>query len=164
VLVGGVITTFAGWQMIFWVNVPIGAGAIVAALVLLGSNGPTRAVLAQLDLPGAVAAVTGLGALVFGIRSADSDGWTAPKTPGVLVVSGLLLVAFGFIERRAQHPSWVTSHPGSSQPVGCCWPPVVRSGCRPRRPMPCSPPTCSPGMLLSVFGIGLFLWPYRSPR
>ena len=32
VLVGGVITTFAGWQMIFWVNVPIGVGAIVAAL------------------------------------------------------------------------------------------------------------------------------------
>ena len=32
VLVGGVITTLGGWQMIFWVNVPIGAiGAIVAA-------------------------------------------------------------------------------------------------------------------------------------
>ena len=42
VLVGGVITTFAGWQMIFWVNVPIGVGAIVAALVLLGKNGPAR--------------------------------------------------------------------------------------------------------------------------
>ena len=36
VLVGGVITTVAGWQMIFWVNVPIGVGAIVAALMLLG--------------------------------------------------------------------------------------------------------------------------------
>src|SRR6476659_6063941 len=42
VLVGGVITTFAGWQMIFWVNVPIGVGAIVAALVLLGGSGPAR--------------------------------------------------------------------------------------------------------------------------
>ena len=104
VLVGGVITTFAGWQMIFWVNVPIGVGAIVAALVLLGKNGPARPGLGQLDLPGAIAAVTGLAALVFGIQSAASDGWTSPKTLGVLIVSGLLLVAFGFIERRVAHP------------------------------------------------------------
>ena len=104
VLVGGVITTFAGWQMIFWVNVPIGVGAIIAALVLLGKNGPARPGLGQLDLPGALAAVTGLAALVFGIQSAASDGWTSPKTLGVLAVSGLLLVAFGFIERRVAHP------------------------------------------------------------
>ena len=104
VLVGGVITTFAGWQMIFWVNVPIGVGAIVAALVLLGKNGPARPGLGHLDLPGALAAVTGLAALVFGIQSAVSDGWTSPKTLGVLIVSGLLLVAFGFIERRVAHP------------------------------------------------------------
>jgi EmrB/QacA subfamily drug resistance transporter len=104
VLVGGVITTFAGWQMIFWVNVPIGVGAIVAARVLLGKNGPARPGLGHLDLPGALAAVTGLAALVFGIQSAASDGWTSPKTLAVLIVSGLLLVAFGFIERRVAHP------------------------------------------------------------
>src|SRR6478752_8567446 len=38
VLVGGVITTWAGWQMIFWINVPIGIGAIVAGLMLLPRN------------------------------------------------------------------------------------------------------------------------------
>ncbi len=74
VLVGGVITTWAGWQAIFWVNVPIGVGAVVAALVLLPRTGPARSGLAQLDLPVAVAAVTGLGALVFGIQTAASDG------------------------------------------------------------------------------------------
>jgi MFS family permease len=104
VLVGGVITTWAGWQAIFWVNVPIGAGAVVAALVLLPRTGPARSGLAQLDLPGAVAAVTGLGALVFGIQTAASDGWTSPKTLGALVLSGLLLSAFGFIERRVGQP------------------------------------------------------------
>jgi EmrB/QacA subfamily drug resistance transporter len=104
VLVGGVITTVAGWQMIFWVNVPIGLGAIVAALVLLGKNGPARPGLRQLDLPGALAAVGGLAALVFGIQSAASDGWTSPKTLGVLAVAGLLLVTFGFIERRVANP------------------------------------------------------------
>jgi EmrB/QacA subfamily drug resistance transporter len=104
VLVGGVITTYAGWQMIFWVNVPIGVGAIVAAFVLLGKHGPARPGLGRLDLPGAMAAVVGLGALVFGIQSAASDGWTSPKTLGVLIVSGLLLIAFGIVERRVGHP------------------------------------------------------------
>ena len=41
---------------------------------------------------------------MFGIQSAASDGWTSPKTLGVLTVSGVLLVAFGFIERRVAHP------------------------------------------------------------
>lgn len=104
VLVGGVITTFAGWQVIFWVNVPIGVGAFVAALVLLGKNGPARSGLGQLDLPGAIAAVTGLAVVVFGIQSAASDGWASPKTIAVLAVSCLLLVGFGFIERRVAHP------------------------------------------------------------
>jgi len=104
VLVGGVITTWAGWQAIFWVNVPIGVGAVVAALVLLPRTGPARSGLAQLDLSVAVAAVTGLGALVFGIQTAASDGWASPKTVGALAVSGLLLSAFGFIERRARQP------------------------------------------------------------
>jgi EmrB/QacA subfamily drug resistance transporter len=104
VLVGGLITTWAGWQMIFWINVPIGIGAIVAALALLEKNVPARPGLAQLDLPGAITAVTGLGALVFGIQNAASDGWTSPKTLGALTVSGLLLAAFGFIERRVRQP------------------------------------------------------------
>ena len=35
VLVGGVITAFAGWQMIFWVNVPIGVAAVALAPLLV---------------------------------------------------------------------------------------------------------------------------------
>jgi len=104
VLVVGVITTWAGWQAIFWINVPIGAGAVVAAVVLLPTTKPARSGLAQLDLPGAVAAVTGLGALVFGIQAAAIDGWTSPTTVGALAVSGMLLSAFGFIERRVRQP------------------------------------------------------------
>ena len=104
VLMGGLLTTFAGWQMIFWVNVPIGMGAIAAALLFLEKDRPTRPGLGQLDLAGAVTAVTGLGALVFGIQSAAGNGWTSPKTVGALLVSALLLTGFGMIERRVAHP------------------------------------------------------------
>ena len=105
VLVGGVITTWAGWQMIFWINVPIGIGAIVAGLMLLPRNVQARTGLGQLDLPGALTAVTGLAALVFGIQAAASDGWASPKTLGALTISGVLLAAFGF-----STPGW---RPGS---------------------------------------------------
>lgn len=104
VLFGGMITTWAGWQMIFWVNVPIGAAAIVAGLVLLPKNDSARPGLSQLDLPGAAAAVAGLAGLVYGIESAAGDGWTSPKTLAVLAVSALLLAAFTVIERRVPRP------------------------------------------------------------
>ena len=35
VLFGGALTTWAGWQIIFWVNVPIGAVALAVALKVL---------------------------------------------------------------------------------------------------------------------------------
>ena len=105
VLVGGVITTWAGWQMIFWINVPIGIGTIVAGLMLLPRNVQARTGLGQLNLPGALTAVTGLAALVFGIQAAASDGWASPKTLGALTISGVLLAAFGF-----STPGW---RPGS---------------------------------------------------
>ena len=115
VLVGGVITTWAGWQMIFWVNVPIGVGAIVAALVLLERNGPARPGLAQLDLPGAVTAVTGLGALVFGIQTAASDGWTSPKTLGALTVSACCWPPSGSSSGGCGS-RWCRRTPGASRP------------------------------------------------
>jgi EmrB/QacA subfamily drug resistance transporter len=104
VLVGGLLTTFAGWQMIFWVNVPIGAAAIIAALVLLPRTDAGRAGLAALDLPGALTAVGGLAALVVGIENAASSGWISVTTLVALGISASLLVMFAVIERRVAHP------------------------------------------------------------
>ena len=104
VLVGGVITTFAGWQMIFWVNVPIGVGAIVAALVLLGRNGPARAGLAPPGPAGRHRRRHRPGRA--GVRHPERGQRRLDITENTWrpVVSGLLLVAFGFIERRVAHP------------------------------------------------------------
>ncbi len=79
VLVGGVITTWAGWQMIFWINVPIGIGAIIAARMLLPGNIQARKGLGQLDLPGALTAVTGLAALVSAFRPRPATAGHHPK-------------------------------------------------------------------------------------
>ena len=104
VLFGGALTTWAGWQMIFWVNVPIGVVAFVAAAILLPRETTPTAGLRQLDLPGAAAAVSGLGALLLAIQGAGDHGWVSLRTMALLAVAGVLLGAFTRIERRVSRP------------------------------------------------------------
>ena len=54
VLVGGAVTTWAGWQLIFWINVPVGAAALIVALKILPKDRAAPASATQFDLPGAL--------------------------------------------------------------------------------------------------------------
>ena len=104
VLLGGALTTWAGWQLIFWVNVPIGVVALVAGLHLLPEETTTPAGLGQFDLPGAATAIGGLGALMFALGGAADHGWASARTLGALAVSAALLTAFAHLETRAPRP------------------------------------------------------------
>ena len=104
VVFGGVLTTLVGWQMIFWINVPIGVAAFVATCVLIPQDTAPAAGLRQLDLPGALAAVSGLAALLLGIQGTGDHGWTSIRTLGLLAVAVVLLGSFTRIERRVSRP------------------------------------------------------------
>jgi EmrB/QacA subfamily drug resistance transporter len=104
VLVGGMLTTWAGWQAIFWVNVPIGVVALAAAMKILPTETTERRSLSQFDFLGATTAVAGLGTLMFAISGAESHGWTSARTLVGLAVAAVLLIGFRFIERRASQP------------------------------------------------------------
>jgi len=104
VLLGGALTTWAGWQMIFWINVPIGVAAFVASLVIIPKDDHKSAGLRQLDLPGAGTVVAGLAALLLAIQGASSHGWTSAHTLVLLAAAGGLLAAFTAIERRVPRP------------------------------------------------------------
>ncbi|MFL6098725.1 MAG: MFS transporter, partial [Actinomycetales bacterium] len=104
VVFGGAITTWAGWQMIFWVNVPVGVAAFIAGRTLIAKEAATSGGLRELDLPGAAAAVGGLAALLLGIQGAVDHGWTSPRTLGLLGVAVVLLGSFARIERRVRRP------------------------------------------------------------
>jgi EmrB/QacA subfamily drug resistance transporter len=104
VVFGGALTTWAGWQMIFWVNVPVGVAAFVAGRVLIPKDATATGGLRELDLPGAVAAVSGLGALLLAIQGAGEHRWTSLRTLGLLALAAALLGAFSRIERRVQRP------------------------------------------------------------
>jgi EmrB/QacA subfamily drug resistance transporter len=104
VLFGGALTTWAGWQLIFWVNVPIGVVALGLGLKVLPKDHTVRADLAQFDLPGAVTVIAGLAALMFGLASTSAHGWFSVRSLLAFTASAVLLAAFVRIEKRAARP------------------------------------------------------------
>jgi EmrB/QacA subfamily drug resistance transporter len=104
VLFGGALTTWAGWQLIFWVNVPIGIVALALGLKVLPKDVTARADLAQFDLPGALTVIGGLAALMYGLASTSAHGWLSVRALVAFATSAVLLTAFIRIERRAARP------------------------------------------------------------
>ena len=104
-IAGGLLTSYADWRWVFFVNVPIGLLVLFIAPRVLGDSERIRG---GFDLPGAITASAGLAALVYGLSSAatTSNGvshWGDTKVMVSLVASVVLLVAFGFIEARSPH-------------------------------------------------------------
>jgi EmrB/QacA subfamily drug resistance transporter len=103
VLLGGILTKALGWEWIFFVNVPIGALVLALTPVVIKESRVAGA-KRNFDPLGAVAITGGLIVLVYTIAKAPSVGWGAGRTIGLLVLAGVLLAAFVFIETRVSEP------------------------------------------------------------
>jgi EmrB/QacA subfamily drug resistance transporter len=103
VLAGGVLTRYAGWEYIFFLNVPIGAAALLLTPRLVPES---RLELARrrYDPFGALTVTGGLLLLVYAISRAPEVGWGAGRTVGLLAASAALLAAFLLIESRVEAP------------------------------------------------------------
>ncbi|HEY8767913.1 MAG TPA: MFS transporter, partial [Dehalococcoidia bacterium] len=102
VLFGGVLTRYAGWEWIFFVNVPV--GALVLALtrpIVRESRIPE---LRGFDAGGAATITSSLSLLVYAISKAPQVGWSSGRTIGLLIASVVLFVAFLVIETRHSSP------------------------------------------------------------
>jgi EmrB/QacA subfamily drug resistance transporter len=102
-ITGGLLTRYAGWQYIFYLNVPIGAAALLLAPRIVPDSrlATTRR---RFDALGAIAGTGGLVLLVDAISQAPQYGWGAMRTLVVLAASAALLVAFLVIENRVESP------------------------------------------------------------
>ena len=103
VLLGGVLTEWAGWEWVFWVNVPIGIAAIAIAPSVIAES-RSESATRSFDVAGAVSITAGLSLLAFGLLDANSAGWGSAQTIGVLAASVVAIGAFIVIELRSKAP------------------------------------------------------------
>jgi len=102
-LVGGLLTEHINWSWIFFVNVPIGAIAIVASLILIPESKDESAEQ-RLDLPGLVTSAVGLFAFTYGLIEGNTYGWMSTRIMASFLVAAVMLVAFVLLERHQRIP------------------------------------------------------------
>ena len=102
-IAGGLLTRYAGWEYIFFLNVPIGLAMLVLVpRVVPESRLETRR--RRYDPFGAATVTGGLLLLVYTISTAPEHGWSSGRTVGLLAASAALLVAFAGVETRVPEP------------------------------------------------------------
>jgi EmrB/QacA subfamily drug resistance transporter len=101
-LVGGAITSGIGWRWIFFLNVPIGAVAILLTLSKVDrSRDPhTR----RIDWIGFISFSLALFMLVYALVRGNDAGWGSPEILALLIGAGLLLAIFLVAEWRGSDP------------------------------------------------------------
>ena len=102
-IAGGLLTRYAGWQYIFYLNVPIGATALLLAPRIVPES-RLATERRRFDVAGAIAGTGGLVLLVDAISQAPQYGWGATRTLALLAASAALLAAFLVIENRVESP------------------------------------------------------------
>jgi EmrB/QacA subfamily drug resistance transporter len=102
-ILGGALTEYLSWRWCLYVNVPLAVIAVAGAAVLLKKQ-PKAAAGKGIDVPGSIVVVAGLVSLVYGLASAESDGWSSPTTLICIAVGLVLLTVFAVIESRVADP------------------------------------------------------------
>jgi EmrB/QacA subfamily drug resistance transporter len=101
-LVGGVLTDGIGWEAVFLVNLPIGAGALAMTWAKVSESRDPRA--SGIDYGGAITLTGSLFLLVFALVRGNDEGWGSTMIVSFLLISLLLLIAFVAIELRREDP------------------------------------------------------------
>jgi EmrB/QacA subfamily drug resistance transporter len=76
-LLGGWLATSASWRWAFYINVPIGAAAVVGAWLLVDES-KAEGKRAAIDIPGILLIAVGVGDLVLALIEGQAYGWIAP--------------------------------------------------------------------------------------
>src|SRR6476469_3691002 len=101
-IVGGLITSGIGWEWIFFVNVPIGIGAVALTLTQVAESRDPDA--RGVDWMGFVTFSASLFLLVFALIQGNEKGWGSTQILSYLIGSAVLIVLFVIVERRQQRP------------------------------------------------------------
>ncbi|MFI0350690.1 MFS transporter [Actinomadura sp. 9N407] len=100
-VLGGLLTEYAGWRWCLYINVPIAALAVLGATVAPRDR-PLKG--GGFDVAGALLSAAGFGAVVYGFNEAQPLGWGSAKVVALLVGGVVLLAAFVAVEVRSSRP------------------------------------------------------------
>jgi EmrB/QacA subfamily drug resistance transporter len=101
-IVGGLLVEHVNWESVFYINAPIAVAALpIGALAIVESRSERSD---HLDVPGIAALSGGLFLIVFGLIKAQSWGWLAGKTLGIIVAGMVAIAVFVLIELRSPEP------------------------------------------------------------
>jgi EmrB/QacA subfamily drug resistance transporter len=100
-VLGGVITEWASWRWVLFINVPIG---IIVTLVTPAFISESPRQQGHFDLAGALTSTAGMASLVYAFIRAATDGWSGQLTVGAFAAAAVLLSLFLAVETRARQP------------------------------------------------------------
>ncbi|MFC9754961.1 MFS transporter [Streptomyces sp. NPDC056921] len=101
VFLGGVITQYASWPWVFYINIPVALVVLIATPAVMPSGAGRRG---SIDLAGAVTVTAGLAAAVYAIVRAPETGWGSAETWLVLLAGAALIAAFVAIQAKRREP------------------------------------------------------------
>lgn len=100
--IGGWLVDSVSWRAIFFINVPLAAGAVAVALRHVPETRDESAT-GSIDAVGAITISMGLAGLVYALIGGPGNGWSAPTVLAGIIGAALLL-AFPLIELRRRNP------------------------------------------------------------
>jgi EmrB/QacA subfamily drug resistance transporter len=100
-VLGGMITQFASWRWVLFINVPIGILVVAATPAFVAE---TRRQPGRFDITGALTSTAGMVSLVYAFIRAASAGWGNRTTVAAFAAAAVLLGAFLVTEARTRQP------------------------------------------------------------
>jgi len=101
-LVGGGLTQAIGWRSIFWINLPIGAAAIVLAQRFVPESKAPRA--RPFDPVGQLLVFAALASLTYAVIEGPNHGWGSPLIATLFATSAGAVITLVLYEPRQRAP------------------------------------------------------------
>ena len=95
-VLGGYVTEYLNWRMVFYVNIPPGLIALLLAMLVLPTT--REEIKRSLDVPGLIALAVFLVSLLIALSQGQRLGWDTPYIQRLFVIAGIALVGFILIE------------------------------------------------------------------
>jgi EmrB/QacA subfamily drug resistance transporter len=101
-VIGGALTQSIGWRSIFWVNLPVGAVAMLLAARYIPESKAPRA--RRVDPVGQLLVLVMLATVTYAVIEGPHDGWSSITIVGLFTAAVLSLIALLIYEPRRHEP------------------------------------------------------------